>query len=82
MACAAFVEGGAVPEQDEIGARLSVDDLETVALQMPFEKTARIRFGLGEQERGRHASERTAGSYGALDVLSRETVTNDLQSAA
>ena len=40
----------AFAEQYEVGTRLTVHDLKAVARQMAFEKAARVRFRLGEEE--------------------------------
>src|ERR671934_46050 len=82
VARTAFVQRGGVAEQDEIGPRLAVDDLEAVAAQVALEEAARAGLRFGEQERVRHADERSGTRCGGLDVLSRKSVTNDLQSAA
>ena len=47
---ATLFERGAVAEQNEVGTRLTVHDLKAVARQMAFEKAARVRFRLGEEE--------------------------------
>jgi hypothetical protein len=79
---AARVERCRVPEQHQVRTGAIVHDLEAVTRQMALEKAPRLGLGLGEQQRRRHVSERTASIAARPDVLSRESVTNDLQTAA
>ena len=79
---ATLLERRTVTEENEVGTRLAVHDLKTVAGQVTLEKAARVRLGLGEEECGRHANETSAALRAGLDVLSRKSVTNDLQATA
>src|SRR6266487_2246330 len=79
---AACVQRSRVPEQDEIRSSLGVDDVEAVVRQVALEKATRVGLRFGEKQRGRHAIDGNAGVAVTPDVLSRESVTNDLQTAA
>jgi hypothetical protein len=78
---AALVERGSVAEQDEVGMHSIVDELETVASEVPLEKHPGLRLRFGQEQCRRHATERTAAPTAALDVLSHESVTNDRHAA-
>jgi hypothetical protein len=81
MPSAIFVQRASVPEQHEIRLRPFVDDLEAVVPQMTFEEGAGVELRFGEQQRCRHANERTGSVRPRLDVLSHRNVTNALQAA-
>jgi hypothetical protein len=78
----ALLERTGVTEQDEVGSRLPLDDLEPVVPQMALEKATRVGLGFRKQQRGRHVNESSAVFATRPDVLSCEIVTKLLQPTA
>src|SRR5438270_1433836 len=86
----ALLEGGGVPEEDEVGARPlrelerlaargRAEDVEAVVGQVTLEKAPSRGLRLGDEDGIRHTRDATGAPPPQLDVLCRDSATNHEQ---